>query len=101
MLVQYLQNKFPALEQLYPGYFSLVMATGIVSIAAHLANWAELSWFLFQLNMFFYLALWILYGLRIVAFPRRVFEDFINHTRGPAFFPLLPVRVSWGASLPS
>lgn len=46
------------LAGLAPAYFDLVMATGIVSIAAHLQGWLQLSSTLFYLNNVMYVVLW-------------------------------------------
>ncbi len=48
-----------------PAYFGMVMATGIVSIAAHLLGLAWLARGLYLLNCAFYAALWALYLLRL------------------------------------
>src|SRR5688500_3325359 len=46
------------LAGLHPAYFALVMATGIVSIAAHLLEIPIVPKALFALNVVFYPALW-------------------------------------------
>ena len=48
------------LAGLAPVYFGLVMATGIVSIAAHLQGWQQLSRTLFYLNNEMYGVVWLL-----------------------------------------
>lgn len=48
------------LAGLAPAYFGLVMATGIVSIAAHLIGWPQLAGTLFYLNNVMYAVLWLL-----------------------------------------
>ncbi len=40
-----------AVEHLFPGYFALVMATGIVSIAAHLLEMPRIAWVLHVVNL--------------------------------------------------
>ena len=74
------------LAGLTPAYFGLVMATGIVSIAAHLQGWPQLARTLFYLNNLMYVALWLLTLGRLLWFPRRFFSDLIDHLRGPGFF---------------
>lgn len=50
-----LQTRLRAdLAGLAPAYFGLVMATGIVSIAAHLQGWPQLARTLFYLNNVMY-----------------------------------------------
>ncbi len=74
------------LAELSPAYFGMVMATGIVSLAAHLLGMPWLARALFLLNCVVYVALWFLTVLRLVRYPRRCFEDLIDHLRGPGFF---------------
>ena len=51
---------------MHPAYFALVMATGIVSIAAHLTNMRGIAYGLFLLNGAFYVWLWALTTVRVV-----------------------------------
>lgn len=77
------------LAGLAPAYFGLVMATGIVSIAAHLQGWPQLARTLFYLNNVMYAVLWLLTLGRLLWFPRRLFSDLIDHLRGPGFFTMV------------
>lgn len=74
------------LAGLSPAYFGMVMATGIVSLAAHLLAMQFVARALFLLNCVVYVVLWFLTILRLVRYPRRCFEDLIDHLRGPGFF---------------
>lgn len=105
------------LRDLYPGYFSLVMATGIVSLACNLEGLQTPAWWLFCVNNVAYVVLWLAYGLRLLFFPHRMAEDFGNHQRGPGFLTLVaatcilgnqylvmaqrvaPAHVLWGVGL--
>jgi tellurite resistance protein TehA-like permease len=69
-----------------PAYFGLVMATGIVSLAAHLQGWPRIAMALFALNIGAYAVLWVLTLARAVLYPRIFFADMIDHLRGPGFF---------------
>src|SRR5574337_65943 len=64
----------------------MVMATGIVSLAAHLLAMESMASALFRLNIAFYAALWFLTVLRMMRYPRRFFGDMVDHLRGPGFF---------------
>jgi tellurite resistance protein TehA-like permease len=75
-------------ETLFPGYFALVMATGIVSIAAQLTGRPVIAEALLGLNLLFYGVLSLLLCVRLVRCPRRVFDDLRDHQRGPGFFTL-------------
>ena len=69
-----------------PAYFAMVMATGIVSIAAHLLGIEFVSRPLFWLNIVTFCLLWILNAFRIAWHARIVFADLTTHERGPGFF---------------
>ena len=53
-----------AIANLFPGYFALVMATGIVSIAAHLFEMKTVAWCLLVINIIAFAILSLLYLLR-------------------------------------
>jgi tellurite resistance protein TehA-like permease len=71
---------------LSPAYFAMVMATGIVSLAAHMLGMARFSTVLLVLNVAAYGILWALNILRIRWFTERVIGDLTDHQRGPGFF---------------
>jgi tellurite resistance protein TehA-like permease len=74
------------LARLSPAYFGMVMATGIVSLAAHLLGRPGLARALWIANIGFYAVLGTLTVLRVVRFRRFFFEDLVDHLRGPGFF---------------
>jgi tellurite resistance protein TehA-like permease len=74
------------LAGLSPAYFGMVMATGIVSLAAQLLTMPFVAGALFQVNLVAYATLWVLTVLRLVRYPRRFFGDMADHLRGPGFF---------------
>lgn len=69
-----------------PAYFAMVMATGIVSIAARLLGYRYAALALFGLNNLFYAGLWILMIARLVRYPREFVADLSSHARGVGFF---------------
>ena len=73
-------------RDLQPGAFALVMATGVVSIAADLLGLAPVAVALFWLNVVAYAVLALLTLARLVAFPGQVRRDLVDHRQGPAFF---------------
>jgi tellurite resistance protein TehA-like permease len=75
-----------AAQNLSPAYFAMVMATGIVSIAAFMLGMASTSMLLFAANIAFYGALVLLSILRFIWFPKVLVADFVDHQRGPGFF---------------
>ncbi|MDD5266539.1 MAG: tellurite resistance/C4-dicarboxylate transporter family protein [Methylococcales bacterium] len=74
------------LADLSPAYFGMVMATGIVSLAAHLLLMPAIAQALFQLNIVVYSALCFLTLLRMACHSRRFFGDMLDHQCGPGFF---------------
>ena len=74
------------LADLSPAYFGMVMATGIVSLSAHVLAMPVVARVLFQLNIVVYAVLSILTVLRVIRYPRRFFADMVDHLRGPGFF---------------
>jgi tellurite resistance protein TehA-like permease len=71
---------------MHPAYFSLVMATGIVSIAAHLTGMPRIAIALFTLNIASYAVLWALTVLRIARHRDRIVADLLDHGRSVGFF---------------
>jgi tellurite resistance protein TehA-like permease len=72
-----------------PNYFALVMATGIVSIAAHYLGPAPIAWLLLGINVVAYVVLWALTLARVTRFFPRVTADLADHARGPGFFTMV------------
>ena len=84
------QNRISqAAANLFPGYFALVMATGIVSIAAKLLGLEPVDWTLLVLNLVFYAVLSLLLLIRLIRFSARVRSDLADHVRGPGFFTVV------------
>jgi tellurite resistance protein TehA-like permease len=88
-----------AVENLHPAYFSLVMATGIVSIAGHLQGFYFVSLPLYWFNFVAYSVLWIMTAWRIVRFPRRFLADFTDHSLSPGFFTIVAATGVLGSQL--
>ena len=64
-----------AIAGLYPGYFALVMATGIISTDLAMHHQASLSQDFLGMATVFYGGLWVLYVWRIIKYPDRVQRD--------------------------
>ena len=77
------------IRDLFPGYFALVMATGIVSIACHLLGFSWIAQALFLINKIAYGVLWALFLLRLAFYRRQFLADLTDHARGPGFFTLV------------
>jgi tellurite resistance protein TehA-like permease len=63
----------------------MVMATGIVLIAAFLLGMVSVAVILFAVNIAAYLVLGLLTILQLVWFPRAFLSDLVDHERGPGF----------------
>ncbi|WP_281856687.1 tellurite resistance/C4-dicarboxylate transporter family protein [Litoreibacter halocynthiae] len=79
----------PDLKMLSPAYFGMVMATGIVSLAANQIGLLSVAWGLFVIALIAYIVLWGLTILRISRHRNRFFADMIDHLRGPGFFTMV------------
>ncbi len=70
---------------LFPGYFALVMATGIVAIAADQQDITVLAETLYVITAVAYVVLAVLLALRMVRFWSNFAADVTNHAKGFAF----------------
>jgi tellurite resistance protein TehA-like permease len=77
------------IENLFPGYFALVMATGIVSLAAHFLEFDTIAAVLFWLNHALFAILVVLYVSRIVLVPRRMLTELADHQTGATFLTIV------------
>ena len=69
----------------FPGYFALVMATGIVSLAAHFLGHEYLAQALFLLNVGAYAVLWAITAVRFLRYRAQLIYDLTHHARGVTF----------------
>ena len=88
-----------AVADLFPGYFALVMATGIISIACFLLQMTTISFVLLLINIVAYGVLGLLLLLRLVFFLSRVKADINDHVRGPGFFTVVAGTCVLGSAL--
>ena len=84
-------------EDLDLGCFALVMATGIVSIAAHLLQIPLVSWPLFVVNITAYAALAALTAMRLGKYPARIAGEIVSHTHGPRSFAVVAATCVLGS----
>lgn len=77
------------LRMLHPAYFAMVMATGIVSIAAELSGMPAIARGLLVLNAVAYGLLWALFLSRAVWHTRAFRADLSDHARGVGFFTMI------------
>lgn len=84
---------------LFPGYFALVMATGIVSIATFLLGMTLLARVMLVVNVAAYLVLWLLTLWRLFFYFPRLLADLTSHGRGPGFFTVIAGTCVLGVQL--
>lgn len=83
----------PALEQgiatLFPGYFALVMATGIISIATAFLDMFVLAWLFLAVSIFAYIILLTLTLLRLFRYSSAMLNDLADNGRAPGYFTIV------------
>ncbi len=84
------------IQQLLPSYFALVMATGIVSIAADIFGFTVYSKPLFYFNILAYVVLWIFLGVRSIAYFSDLKSDFKDSSRSFGFLTLVAATAILG-----
>lgn len=87
------------LADLPVNYFAMVMATGIVSLACQLSGFDLLARALLELNIGFYIILWILLIVRLVRHPDRLLADLLSHGRCVGFFTIVAATCVLGSQL--
>ena len=80
------QRTDQAIRGFTPGYFALVMATGIISVGLKLEGRDMLSATLLGITAIAWITLVTLTGWRLIVHPHAVAEDFTDARRGFGFF---------------
>jgi tellurite resistance protein TehA-like permease len=78
-----------AVQGLNPGYFALVMASGILSVGMHLIGLITLSALLLVVCACAFVVLVVLTGWRLVCCRDAVIDDFTDPARGFGFFTFI------------
>ena len=74
-----------AVKDFPPGYFAMVMATGIISAASQQLHYALIAQALFLLNNVLYFIILIITVIRLFLFYQQVKADLANHATGAGF----------------
>src|ERR1051326_6529877 len=90
---------FRAAADLFPGYFALVMATGIISVACFLLAMKTIALVLLVINIIAYVVLCLLFLFRLLFFFSRVEADINDHVIGPGFFTVVAGTCVLGSAL--
>jgi len=86
-----------SLETMSPAYFSMVMATGILSLAAYRLALPLLPVALFALNAVLFASIGVLALARACWHPRGIVADLFDHLRAPGFFTFVAACGVFGA----
>ncbi|UJP11573.1 tellurite resistance/C4-dicarboxylate transporter family protein [Microbacterium sp. KUDC0406] len=78
-----------AVAHLAPGYFALVMGTGIISVGLHDAGWEVPSDILMWIAIVAYAVLWVLYIWRASAFRKHLVADLRDPAKAFGFFTII------------
>jgi len=82
-----------------PGGFAIVMATGIVAIAARLLGHTAIGWPLCIANLALYPAVWLAMLTRLAGDPRAVAAELASHERGSTFLTMVAATGVLGSQL--
>ncbi len=82
---------------LSPDYFALVMATGIVSLAAHLYDFSAIAHVLFYLNIIAYLVLCLLFGAQKLLYWKRFRAQVFNLEKNMGFLSFVAANCILGS----
>ena len=87
------------LHELYPGYFALVMATGIISNAFFFLDHDALSDVLFWITLAAFPVLFACFVVRVLVWPRAVWRDLVDPRLVFTFFTLVAAADVLGLQL--
>lgn len=86
-----------AVAEFPPAYFSMVMATGIVSIAAMQEGFLLIAQSLLYLNTVIFAILWGITLGRLIVYPKKLLSDLSDHLRAPGFFTMIAATCVLGS----
>ena len=99
MRLRFQRGERDELKTLHPGYFAMVMATGIVAIAAELHGLRMVAAVLLWLNGLFLAVLALATLARAVRYPQAFAADIESHSRGVGFFTSVAAAAVFGTQL--
>ncbi|MCU0268567.1 MAG: tellurite resistance/C4-dicarboxylate transporter family protein [Acidimicrobiales bacterium] len=82
-------NERSPIATLFPGYFALTMATGIVAIGASLQTFDVLANTLFMVALAAFVVLAVLSAARLIRYPKALISDLTQHRSGFSFLTLV------------
>jgi tellurite resistance protein TehA-like permease len=85
----FMDNVKNEIANLSPSYFALTMATGIISIAAHIYKFSYVAVGLFYFNIVAYCILWLLFFLRLIFYFPKFYRDINDDAQSPGFLTMV------------
>jgi tellurite resistance protein TehA-like permease len=79
-------DSFLWLKNLYPGYFALTMATGIIAIALDMLKLSKLSDIFYVITLISWCTIFFIYTLRLIFFTKAAWADLMNPKTTFSFF---------------
>jgi tellurite resistance protein TehA-like permease len=89
MSAVYLDHLRKGIADLFPGYFALTMATGIVSIAVFLLKIPYVPIALLYFNVIAYCILWLCLLCRLIFYFPNFLKDISDHSKSPGFLTIV------------
>ena len=86
------------LKDLYPGYFSLSMASGIIAIALNMLEMLVLSDIFYVFTLMSWLSILVLYTVRLLLFPKVVWAELTHPATTFIFFTFVVATDVFGIS---
>lgn len=87
------------IRTLFPAYFALVMATGIVAIASMRVGIKGVAVFLLAVATFAYIVLFVMTLIRVVGYKAELIADFKNAAKAPGYFTMVAATNVLGTGL--
>lgn len=75
-----------SINKFHPGYFAVVMATGIVSVACHQQGMKVIPMLFLRFNVAVYAAVWVFTLARYLFSHSRLQDDLADYNHAPGFF---------------
>lgn len=88
---------FSGIARLSPAYFAMVMATGILSIAAYLYNYTLLAKALLYINSVAYVTICILFIARFILYKKAFLADFVDDRKNMGFLSFVAANCILGS----
>lgn len=91
------EEKYSYIAEFPPEYFAMVMATGIVSLAANDVDWHFAAKALLWINLVAFITLWAVTFARVILYPGRFIADLTHHFHSAAFLTIVAATCVLGS----